>query len=81
MNSSEGVRPGRERRAISEVVGTVILVGVVMAGVTLVAILLLSSPPPEKVPSTSTTRAGIPSPQDSTGSLWITWTRQRASPS
>ncbi|HVN66581.1 MAG TPA: PKD domain-containing protein, partial [Methanomicrobiales archaeon] len=51
MDPSMGVRPGRERRAISEVVGTVILVGVVMAGVALVGILLLSSPPPTKVPS------------------------------
>ncbi|MDD1664355.1 MAG: DUF2341 domain-containing protein [Methanomicrobiales archaeon] len=38
------------RRAVSEVIGTLILVGVVMIGIVLVGILLLSNPLPSKVP-------------------------------
>jgi flagellin-like protein len=41
----------RENRAVSEVVGTIILIAVVMVGVAFVAILLFSNPPPTKVPS------------------------------
>jgi len=46
--------PGRDegvmRLGVSEVIGTLILIGVVVAGMTLVAILLLSQPLPTKVP-------------------------------
>jgi PKD repeat protein len=51
MDLSEGEKPGREGWAISEVVGTIILVGVVMIGITIVGILLFSNPPSTKVPS------------------------------
>jgi hypothetical protein len=44
--SDEGVM----RHGVSEVIGTLILIGVVVAGMTLVAILLLSQPLPTKVP-------------------------------
>ena len=40
-----------KRRAVSEVIGTVILVGVVMIGIVLVGLLLLSNPAPTKVPA------------------------------
>jgi PKD repeat protein len=39
-----------ESAAVSEVIGTVILVGVVMVGITIVGTLLLSQPPPTEVP-------------------------------
>jgi PKD repeat protein len=39
-----------ESAAVSEVIGTLILVGVVMIGIVLVGLLLLSQPPPTKVP-------------------------------
>ena len=39
-----------KNRAVSEVIGTLILVGVVMIGIVLVGLLLLSNPAPSKVP-------------------------------
>jgi flagellin-like protein len=40
----------RNRRAVSEVIGTLLLVGVVVVGIALVGVLLLSNPTPSKVP-------------------------------
>ena len=39
------------RTGVSEVIGTIILIGVVMLGMGLVAVLLLSNPLPTKVPA------------------------------
>jgi len=51
---------GREGRirAVSEVVGTLILVAVVIVGIALAGILLFSNPTPARVPAWTLPRAG-----------------------
>jgi len=43
----------RHEYAVSEIIGAVILIGVVMAGMGLLVVLLLSTPPPEETPKAS----------------------------
>ncbi|MFA5002076.1 MAG: type IV pilin N-terminal domain-containing protein, partial [Methanolinea sp.] len=44
--------PERERKehAVSELIGAILLVGLVITAMAIVAVLLLSNPPPEEVP-------------------------------
>jgi flagellin-like protein len=51
MDPSEGVRPVMERRAISEVIGTVILIGVIVTGMIIVNVVILSAPTQTRIPS------------------------------
>ena len=46
-----GVRAAMKKCAVSEIIGTLVLVGVVVVGIALVGIFLLSNPTPSKVPA------------------------------
>ncbi|PWR70566.1 type IV pilin N-terminal domain-containing protein [Methanospirillum lacunae] len=43
----------RKDYAVSEVIGAVILIGLVMGGIAIIGVILLSTPPPEKTPKAS----------------------------
>ena len=43
----------RYEHAVSEIIGAVILIGVVMGGIAIIGVILLSTPPPEKTPKAS----------------------------
>ena len=46
----ESAGPPSWSRAVSEVIGTLVLVAVVMIGIAIVGLFLFASPPPTKVP-------------------------------
>lgn len=45
----------RHESAVSEVIGAVLLIGVVMTSMIIIGVIMLSSPPPEKIPKASIT--------------------------
>ena len=45
----------RHEHAVSEVIGAVILIGVVMLSIGIIGVMMLSTPPPEKIPKASLT--------------------------